>query len=160
MIKAAAKQAYRWDNAGWTPGKVVLVCAIVTAIILACASGLHAQTDQSFSDRLEQSYADDSRQEYNFRQELRECFREETIFVSSHHASVLFLDGGFPVGIRDIYARAVALKGLLSLPASSFFEVTITDRIGTSEVRVERSSHTAESLRAEFENLNQRPSRR
>ncbi len=41
-VKAAAKQAYRWDNAGWTPRKVVLVCAVVIAAILAWASGLHA----------------------------------------------------------------------------------------------------------------------
>ena len=40
-IMGAAKQAYRWDNAGWTLGKVVLVCAVVIAAILAWASGLH-----------------------------------------------------------------------------------------------------------------------
>lgn len=40
-IVGAAKQAYRWDNAGWTLGKVVLVSAVVIAAILAWASGLH-----------------------------------------------------------------------------------------------------------------------
>jgi hypothetical protein len=106
--------------------------AIIFAGVLAAVSAF-GQT--------EQQYADQSHQEWLFRQEIAQALASVahvSFSVSDHHASVTYWTAYVNPKEKEAFARSLAARGLEYFPKSAFFEASVTDLRGTTEARLER----------------------
>jgi hypothetical protein len=107
---------------------------------MACAISA-VQAQESFEDAMRVQ----SRIDFNFKVNIeRSTGNHDNIVVmtSSHYASVTAFNWRFTASDSQ-WARAIAIRGLVYNPESTYFEAHVSDDRGSADCRVERGSFTA-----------------